>query len=320
MLYPAPRIAAESIADGMLACGEHRLPLGCFPILVDGVVGRWPAAERWTQGELSRRFGDAEVTCYVAPRAAGTFLQQASERRRLRLAEFLERVFAGGDGDRLHYLRIGADHPLFEPLSEDFEIPRLFERYNPSATGIWIGQAGNVTPFHHDWWHSLLAQVRGRKRYFVIHPLETRALQRSWPAAARFDLEAAPVFAPGGEAFEAISIGFSGILEPGQMLYIPPFWFHQIDTLDGGNISMPIRFDTGQSVDVPLFQLSQDSALRPLTNQPERDPGRAAEVLSDNRDRFHRRERAFVDELVRVRELEAAADELLADVEESATH
>ncbi len=140
--------------------------------------------------------------------------------------------------------------------------------------------------------------------------METRKLQAEWCAAARYDLATAPPFDP--ETADRFSVGFSGILEPGQMLYIPPYWLHQIDTLENGNISMPIRFDTEQTPDVDLFQLSQDSLLRPLTNQPVSDAEELVEILRRNHERFARSEREFVEAFCAVRGLEMEPEEILA--------
>jgi len=102
----------------------------------------------------------------------------------------------------------------------------------------------------------------------------------------------------------------TGTLEPGEILYIPPYWWHQIETIDGGNISMPIRFGTSQSPDVPLFQLSQDSSLRPVTNHQNVDQDAMGACLMANRLRFLKRERDFLGSLEATREVRIAPDDL----------
>lgn len=309
-MFAAPIVPADKLERGTVRIGDVRLPIGCAPFIVEGLVDRWPAARRWTAQSLSASHGSEPVECFAVPRKDGTFLQQTSERRRMSFRRFLAHVHDEGPADELFYLRFDAGHPIFRDLSSDFEIPDMLDRYQPDATGIWIGQRGNVTPFHHDWWHSCLAQVRGRKQYVLVHPMEGRTLQAAWSAASRFDLEAAPPFDPAGAG--RFTMAFTGVLKPGQMLYIPPYWLHQVDTLDNGNISIPIRFDTDQSPDVDLFQLSQESSLRPLTNHPVSDEKTVVDVLRSNRARFDRSEREFVEALCEARELDSEPDWILA--------
>lgn len=112
-------------------------------------------------------------------------------------------------------------------------------------------------------------------------------------------------------------MGFGGVLEPGQMLYVPPYWFHQIDTIDDANISMPIRFDSDQSPDLDLFQLSQKSNLRPLTNHPTKDVSAAIEVLRANRAAFAAAERQFVNAMCEARDLDVDPDAVIRAVGDS---
>jgi hypothetical protein len=313
-MLEAPKITIDQVNNGTARCEGGELPFGCVPFVLEGIVDEWPAMKRWNRAELKRRCGDARVECFVQPREQGTFLQQSTRSSRMTFAEFLDHVFAERESAALlHYLRIGTGDPLFEELSADFVIPRLLDGYNAAATGIWIGEKGNVTPFHHDWWHSFLAQVCGRKRYTLVHPFEAPELQKDWPPAARYDLAAAPPAASPGDN-NGLPAGFRGVLEPGSVLYIPPFWFHQIDTLDNGTISMPIRFDTIQSPDLPLFQLSQDSGLRAVTNERTEELAELVEALRRNRARFFAREREFVTELIKERRVDATVEGVLARI------
>lgn len=311
----APRVSSNNIHKGIAKLGENAVPFGCLPMIIEDVVSRWPAKKNWTPQTLKANFGNEEITCFVANKRSGTFLQQVNEARRMPFGAFLDHVFSASETEEeLYYLRIDTGHPLFRELAKDFEIPRFVEGYNPAATGIWIGQKGNITPFHHDWWHSFLAQVSGRKRYTLIHPLEAKILQKDWQDAAKFDLIPAPIYGNGSTLPKKLPASFEGILEPGQILYIPPYWYHQIDTLENGNISMPLRFDTVQSPDVALFQFSQDSSLRTLTNKKATNDATLISHLQMNRQKFLQKEAAFIQAYLETRDsgltLETALEKL----------
>jgi SET domain-containing protein len=79
---------------------------------------------------------------------------------------------------------------------------------------------------------------------------------------------------------------------------------------------MPVRFNTTQSPDVSLFQFSQRSSLRNLTNQPVYDVDTIVDFLRHNRAGFQELEREFVEALVRVRKLDVTPQHLLDAISE----
>lgn len=312
----APRVSSSDISKGVATLGRSAVPFGCIPLIIEDVVPLWPAAKNWTHKALKANFGKEDITCFVANKHNGTFLQQVNEARTMPFGAFLDHVFSATETeDELYYFRIDTAHSLYRELAKDFEIPRFVEGYNPAATGIWMGQKGNITPFHHDWWHSFLAQVSGRKRYVLIHPLEAKNLQADWQDAAKFDLIPAPILRSGSTLLGRLSSSFEGILEPGEILYIPPYWYHQIDTLENGNISMPLRFDTAQSPDVALFQFSQDSLLRDLTNQKATNDATFIAHLHMNRQGFLQKEEAFIRAYLETRDTDLTLGVVLEKLE-----
>jgi len=302
----APRVQVRQSAEGRVRV-QDSIDFGGLPTIIDGLVRWWPAIERWTAENLIARCGSESVEVFLTSPADGTVLQQVNGKVTLSFREFIEHTFGlwQGGAARSYYLRVGPGTTVFDELCADFTIPDTGHPFNPKWTGLWLGQAGNATPFHHDWWHGLLAQIRGRKRYTLVHPFDVPRLQRDWSDAAKFDLSAAEILPAGAPILDELDLCFEGTLLPGEMLYVPPYWFHQVVTLDDGNISMPIRFDTPQMPDVALFQLSQDSCLREVTNQPVKDVSDIVRTLSRNRAKFFDKEESFVRALCAIRDLDA---------------
>lgn len=255
-------------------------------------------------------------TTGATPTRLSMSMQQVNKSVTTSFAEIVRHIFGIERRDRelSYYLRVEPGSPVYEELSADFEIPVTGREFNPQWTGIWMGQTGNVTPFHNDQWHGLLFQVSGHKRYTMVHPFDAPVLQKDWQPAAKYDLARAEVLAEDAPELRGLEQCYQGVLAPGEMLYVPPFWIHQVVTLDDGNISMPIRFNTTQSPDVSLFQFSQRSCLRNLTNQPVRDKDTIVGFLRENRANFAASEREFVEALLAVRELDLTTDGVLAEV------
>jgi hypothetical protein len=143
--------------------------------------------------------------------------------------------------------------------------------------------------------------VSGKKRYRLVHPLEGATLQRQWDPESQFDLASAPVFSSPELDSLHLETYCEGILEPGEMLYIPPYWYHQIDTLENGNISIPIRYDSTMTPHVPLLQFSQNSILRAVTNQHLTDEDQLIQCLGSNRRLFEEKENAFIKAFIHTR-------------------
>jgi hypothetical protein len=105
---------------------------------------------------------------------------------------------------------------------------------------LWIGPVGTVLNLHRDNWKAyggnfnLIAQVVGRKRIVLISPLEThlvyaepftgRDYQHSAVNLERPDYEKHPLFAQARQ--------YETVLNPGEMLFIPPDWWHFVRSLD----------------------------------------------------------------------------------------
>lgn len=99
----------------------------------------------------------------------------------------------------------------------------------------WFGGPGISTPLHYDAMHNSYAQIRGRKRFILfpaaqhgnlylfprIHPSSRMSqvdLQKQGASSAVFErfAKAAP---------HALTVELS----PGDVLYIPPYWFHYVE-------------------------------------------------------------------------------------------
>ena len=98
--------------------------------------------------------------------------------------------------------------------------------------GVWVSAPGCETPLHYDLCHGLLAQVVGHKRALLAEPRALRQLYpnpegHANPMASRVDL---PRWLQGDpqqrQAFPRVAtVDFQeAVLNPGDVLYIPPFW------------------------------------------------------------------------------------------------
>lgn len=125
---------------------------------------------------------------------------------------------------------------------------RIARRTEPSASGVWIGSTGVVTPLHHDAWPGLLFQYHGSKRVVMYSPADRPNLYFSSPfdhGSRWSQLPARSSEADGAEfPLAERAVRHEGRLEAGEALFIPPYWSHEVEAL-APNISIPFRFNVG---------------------------------------------------------------------------
>lgn len=135
-----------------------------------------------------------------------------------------------------------AQHQLFDQIPElqnDIVIPDYCSfsdkedvEVEPPDINAWFGPAGTVSPLHFDIKNNLLCQVFGYKRIFLYNPSDTINLYpydtKLLDNTAQVD-PLKPDYIKWPDFKKAK--GFMCYLGPGEMLYIPPKWWHHVTAL-----------------------------------------------------------------------------------------
>ena len=117
-------------------------------------------------------------------------------------------------------------------LSADLgKLDRFLVHANGSGNGfLWIGPAGTFTPPHYDLTNNFIAQIVGHKRLRIAPPSETAKLYNTNHVYSDVpDLEGSVDF----DRFPRLAqLRFYDIkLEPGEILFTPVGWWHQVRAL-----------------------------------------------------------------------------------------
>ncbi|MGA7758623.1 MAG: cupin-like domain-containing protein [Ilumatobacteraceae bacterium] len=241
--------AADTAVDVAIDAGE--------PVIIEGLLDSLGVGDAATPAGLERIAGDQriQVTAYDATAPyflySGGYDTSAVDRREMRVHDFLRMMFDDGvEPGTVVY-------QLFGIRSLDGETATVLDRFDqgvrklsghptePRFSGVWVGSPGAVTPLHHDAWPGLLFQTHGTKRVAMYRPSDRTNLYFRLPLRGAGRWSDLP-----GRSAEASTkdfprlrraVRYVGELRPGDALYIPPFWAHEMEAIEA-NVSVPFRF------------------------------------------------------------------------------
>jgi hypothetical protein len=211
-----------------------RYVCGSRPLVLTDVAHDWPAMKRWSPADLKARFGHLDIEIQAERDTDPRYEEnKLLHRREMRLAAFVDKVLAGGPTND-YYMTANNEalrRPEFAPLLDDIgSLPAVCDRAELAhRSSFWFGPAGTNTPLHHDTLMLFHTQVVGRKRWRFISPLESAKLYNfnnvfSPIDIDRPDLARYPLFAQ-AKVLEVI-------VEPGETVFLPLGWWHQVTSLD----------------------------------------------------------------------------------------
>ncbi|XP_019451265.1 PREDICTED: lysine-specific demethylase JMJ30-like [Lupinus angustifolius] len=219
------------------------------PVIISDCMAHWPAKMKWNNIDyLQRVAGDRTVPVEVGK----NYLCAEWKQELITFSEFLQRIRSNGcSPGGPTYL---AQHPLFDQINElrrDILIPDYCFTGGGELRSLnaWFGPAGTVTPLHHDPHHNILAQVVGKK-YIRLYSASFSEELFPYPDtmlcnSSQVDLDDIDERKfPKVQDLEFVDC----ILEEGEMLYIPPKWWHYVRSLTT-SCSVSFWWSEGESSD-----------------------------------------------------------------------
>jgi len=118
-----------------------------------------------------------------------------------------------------------------------------------SSVNVWIGQPHVIAHCHYDGYHNFYAQLYGTKKFMLFAPsnwpglypypfLHPSHAQAQVNASDKRSTEAFPLI----KKVKALEV----VLEPGDLLYMPPLWFHEVES-QSISISVNVWTDSSQT-------------------------------------------------------------------------
>lgn len=203
-----------------------------LPVKLPDFAASWPAVGRWDLDYLDAVVGDAPLSITDGRDDDPDYdMNSAARSRPTTMREVTARIRALDGRQSNDFYAVAQNRNLARP-----ELAPLFDDMNLSsglldpercrtASALWLGPAGTVTPLHHDTSGIVFVQVWGRKRLLLASPTETALLRGARAMYAAVDPEGALEGDLGEIRFHDVE------LDPGQSLFIPAGWWHHVRAL-----------------------------------------------------------------------------------------
>ena len=213
---------------------------GKKPVLIKGAMKNTKECILWTPGYLTSKIGAKEIKLKYSKR--GVFSQHTGEMgvKTLPFEEAASLIISANQ-DKSYYLQQYSVDKNFPELLTDVEFPEwILATDIKLSTNLWFGSGHCVSPLHFDSAHNFLLQVFGRKNIILISPDDSEYLypveKDEFKNVSNVnpelpDYEKYPLFKNVRQS--------SVLLEPGDVIYIPPNWWHQVRSLD---VSISLNF------------------------------------------------------------------------------
>ncbi len=227
-IFRHERLSSAEFLDNYYAPGR--------PVVIGEEIDDWPARTKWTPEYLRRVIGEREVD-YQDERTSHPDFERYKDvhTRRGRFDHFLDRITQQeGNTAYLTAYNASPNAAALAPLDADIgPLDKFLVPANGNHGGLmWMGPAGTFTPLHHDLTNNLFVQVVGRKRVILAAATDTGNLYNDHHVFSRIRDLTDPAIDLAAYPRLAEVTCHEVVLEPGEILFIPIGWWHQVEALD----------------------------------------------------------------------------------------
>ncbi len=199
---------------------------------------------QWKHEWLIQQFGQYEVEVSISDNSRYGYIEDEGFNRskNVQLKTFVNALVDSDPHYQNTYLtRAGLD--TFAPVNIQATLPAPYHDQIEKkiiAKNLWIGGKGNITSTHFDPVENFNIQIEGSKQFILHSPnIDNFYPHSNWSSAPHF--ARVNVFDPDDETFprfQKASLPIMGILNAGEMLYIPINWWHTVSSLESINVNL----------------------------------------------------------------------------------
>ncbi len=266
------------------------------PLVLKGLVSHWPLTQA---GLRAPEEAIALLNSHSSGKPAPVYFGEPGVRRlaynedmsglnftikKADISATLDEILAqlGAPDAPLRYIASNAIEVFFPSLRDDNDLPfagdyfaqQPLELADPHR-GIWIGTPC-ISPCHYDAQRNIACVAVGQRRFTLFPPEQVHnlypgplELNPGGPAITLVDFDQ-PDYQRFPRFAEAAAVGQEALLEPGDAIFIPCMWWHQVESLSPLNVLVNYWWNSypkirGQAMNV-LYH-----ALLSIRDRPEQE-------------------------------------------------
>jgi hypothetical protein len=238
-------LSTEAVRREVLAAGQ--------PAILRGLVRDWPAVRRFLESPVALvdylRQHDSGVpvdALMTAPEIEGRIFYNETmsgfnfHRNRLPLSAVAEQIMRYGQFPKAP--AVAAQSALIRDCLPGFSQENPLKLLDDGVLPrIWLGNR-ITTPTHVDEWSNIACVVAGRRRFTLFPPEQVANLYIGpldfAPTGAAMSLASPrnPDFDKHPQFRDALTASLSAEVGPGDAIFIPPLWWHHVESLEPLNV------------------------------------------------------------------------------------
>ena len=226
------------------------------PTLFKNAASDWRALSKWKDPKyLCERVGVEKVPISLGDCEETTSGNTKSRKINMSFNKFINSLHEGTcDGYLKQY-----DLSQNRSLRKDVKPENLFNEWSFGVCNLWIGSGGSSkTGLHNDDENNVLCQITGQKHVLLISPSERSNLyvNNLYDSGTECcDVSASSPNYDLHPLFKNVSTIFSVTLNPGDVLFIPKYWYHQVRP--HGSVSISVNYFNSSMIELIQFGLGR---------------------------------------------------------------
>lgn len=209
------------------------------PVVFRGVAKAWPAVRKWDLDFFATRYAD---TSTVQIDQKGLYGEGETGRRLVSTMGQLVASIRAGRRECLRFLPTIDDNP---ELKDDLDMAFFSGFRSPFSvrefTQFFLAPPTTFTPVHCAHESNAFLQVSGQKRWLLWPARHQQLIQPPADRRPYFHAEYYPGRDTGTPQLGSYAPAYEVILDPGDVLYVPPFVWHGVENLTT-TIAVAYRF------------------------------------------------------------------------------
>ena len=223
-------------------------------VLQNSAVRLWPALSKWSWNYLQRHLGRGGVTGVKCTNSYLTFDPDPRAALKLNVSlpfvtrnmtsqEFVQCLTSPSecsDGFKGHYYFTELPPELAGDTLPDELLFHTSRDHTAKRQFLWVSSAGMITHGHFDQDYNVFVQLKGRKRFTLWSPWQHELLYMYPRVHPMWHKSRVNFQQPDWEKFPLFgkSRASQVTLEPGDTLFVPPYTWHYVETLNEPSVSM----------------------------------------------------------------------------------